>query len=150
VARYPFRTPLQWFVDALALVRRAAGWTVPALLVSDGSAVDLAPILRLDRVELVRPGCALGDLWTLARSRVLLGSGGSSFSAWAAFLGGMPTVTMAGQSLEWFGLRGDGDRYLGELDIEAPDERFLAQCRAALAANAAPAGDRVEAARDGS
>jgi hypothetical protein len=133
VVRYPFRTPLQWFVDALILVRREVGWTVPALLVSDGSAADLAPILRLERVELVRPGSAIGDLWTLARSRVLLGSGGSSFSAWAAFLGAMTTVTIPGQSLEWFGLRRAGDRYLGELDIESPDEAFLDQCREALA-----------------
>jgi hypothetical protein len=127
------RTPLTWFVETLTAVRRAVADQVPAYVVSDGTRDELAGILQLKNVDLVRTGSAIGDLLLLARAKVLIGSGGSSFSAWASFLGQMPTVTVPGQSLSWFKLSNSGRRYFGEFDPVNPEYRFLDQVKTALA-----------------
>lgn len=122
------RTPLAWFVAALRAVRGRLQQAVPAVVVSDGDAHDLAELLAEPAVELVRTGVPLGDLLVLSGGRVLLASG-SSFSAWAAFLGRMPAVTQRDHSLAWYGARAYG--YLGHFDPAHGNEEFL---RAAAAA----------------
>jgi hypothetical protein len=116
------RTPIPWFVRALEFVRRAAGAQVPAVVVSDGAADELSELLSLPDVTFARPGCAISDLLVLSRGRVLIGSGGSSFSAWAAFLSGAPSLTHPGQSLQWFRLGTPGGPFVGELDPAHPPE----------------------------
>jgi hypothetical protein len=114
-------------VAALKAVREVVGFNAPALVVSDGTPGDLRQLLAIDGVSLVRPGCAISDLLTLAKARVLIGSGGSSFSAWASFLGGMPTISHPGQSLNWFRLAVDKGAYVGEFDPAAPHPLFCEQ-----------------------
>jgi hypothetical protein len=109
------RTPLMWFIEALRRVRDLAGAAVPAIVVSDGTQSQLQPLLDEPNVRFGRPGSAISDLLTLASSDVLIGSGGSSFSAWASFLSGAPTITHRGQSLEWFRLRSSSAQFVGEL-----------------------------------
>lgn len=120
VSRGALRTPLWWFVDALRYSRSVLGAKTPALIVSDGTESDLAPVLSEGFVSLLRPGCASSDLYALSRSRVLIGSGGSSFSAWASFFARCPTITIKGQSLRWFSLNHGDDIYVGEFH---PDSR---------------------------
>jgi hypothetical protein len=55
-------------------------------------------------VKRIDTGSAIGDLVILSKSKLLVGAGGSSFSAWGAFLGNTPVLTCEGQSLSWFGL----------------------------------------------
>jgi hypothetical protein len=117
------RTPLEWYVDTLAFTRQVLGENIPAVVVSDGRAAELRPLLDLPRVTFLRPGCAISDLLGLARTQILIGTGKSSFSAWASFLGGMPTVVHPGQSLEWFGYK--SERYVGELDLADPSPAFV-------------------------
>ncbi len=122
------RTPLSWFRDTLQAVRRALGYTAPAVVVSDGTRNDLEPLLSMDKVLLLRPGCAASDLLVLSRTRILIGSGGSAFSAWASFFGQMPTVTVPGQGLTWFNLRHRNGAVVGEFDPGMPNLAFLEQC----------------------
>jgi hypothetical protein len=122
------RTQLSWFAGALRSVRRKLHQDVDAVVVSDGSARDLAELLAEPNVELVRTGVPLADLLVLAGARVLLASG-SSFSAWAAFLGQMPAVTHRDHSLAWYGARAYG--FLGHFDPAHENDEFL---RAAAAA----------------
>jgi hypothetical protein len=122
------RTPTEWFISALRALRAEAGRDVPALVVSDSDAADLADLLREPAMKLARTGSPLADLLILAGARVLLASG-SSFSAWAAFLGGMPAVTQPQHSLAWFGVRARS--YLGHFQPGANNSSFL---RAAVAA----------------
>lgn len=117
------RTPLEWYVGALIFVRKILGEDLPAVVVSDGRVGELRPLLELPRVTFLRPGCAISDLLGLARTQILIGTGKSSFSAWASFLGGMPTVVHPGQSLEWFGYK--SERYVGELDLVDPPAAFV-------------------------
>ena len=123
------RTPLAWFAGALRAVRAAVGREVVAIVVSDGKAGALHGLLREPAVTLARTGSPLADLLLLAGARVLLASG-SSFSAWGAFLGGMPAVTQSQHSLAWFGLRAGG--YLGQFEPQVGNREFLDAAAAAF------------------
>jgi hypothetical protein len=120
------QTPMSWFVDALRLIRKLRGRDEKAYLVSDGQPDELRELLAEPHVELVRPASPISDMLLLSRAEVLIGSGGSSFSAWASFLGGMPTVSHPGQSLRWFLKALHSSQYIGELDPSAPSAEFLA------------------------
>ena len=128
------KTPVPWFRDVLRLVRAGAAGVPPAFVVSDGTPEQLRPLLEEPSVTLVRPGTALSDLLTLARARVLLASGSSSFSAWGAYLGRMPTASHPGQPFSEWRLDGDpdGDPVRAEVDPESPDAAFVNAARAAL------------------
>ena len=123
------RTPLSWFASALQALRRKLRGDVPALVVSDGTAKDLGELLREPHVTLVRTGVPLADLLVLSGSRALLASG-SSFSAWAAFLGGMPAVTQRDHSLAWYGARSRS--FLGHFDPAQRNDSFLDAVAAAF------------------
>src|SRR5207247_6681476 len=87
------RTPITWFSASLRCVRQVAGWLVPAVVESNGARKELDELLRLPNVSLSRSGNPLCDLLMLGRSTLLVGSGGSSFSAWGAFLRRERTIT---------------------------------------------------------
>lgn len=119
-------------MDGLDWVGETAGYPVQAFVVSDGIKGELEPLLKLGNVECVRSGCAISDLLILARSQVLLASGSSSFSAWASFLGQMPTISHPGQPLSWFGLVNRYGHYVGEFDTSSSQRQFSEQMRAIL------------------
>lgn len=110
------RTPLSWFVHTLGLIRNIAGRTVAGCVFSDGTFEELADLLTLDKTYLIRTGSAIGDLLALSRSKILVATGGSTFSAWASFFGQMPTLTYPGQSLAWYNLTNRKGRYVGDFD----------------------------------
>jgi hypothetical protein len=109
------QTPIEWFVETLLSFRRALGFEAPAFVVSDGKPKELAQLLTLPSVRLIETGSAVGDLLLLSRAKVLIGSGGSTFSAWASYLGQMPTVTVPGQNLQWFKLHPETGAFVGEV-----------------------------------
>jgi hypothetical protein len=119
------RTPLSWFIKSLRITREALGYCARAYVLSDGTAKQLGQLLSEENVLFVRPGCAISDLLILSRAEVLLASGGSSFSAWASFLGQMPTISHPGQSMTWFKLENSRGNYVGELDPDSPPQSFL-------------------------
>ena len=123
------KTPLSWFIDSLNVIRATIGYPVSAYVISDGNAKNLAPILSLPNVTFVRPGCAISDLLILSKSKILIASGGSSFSAWGSFLGQMPTISHPGQSLSWFKINNIYNHYVGEFDPKKPNSSFLEQCQ---------------------
>jgi hypothetical protein len=130
------KTPLAWFVRTLEVLRETAGWRVPAVVVSDGSPSRLRDLLRVDGVTLLRPGCAISDLFVLSRARILLASGSSSFSAWGAFLGQMPVASHPGQPMSEWRIAPRRAQFVGEVDPEAPATAFLDDVRACLAGDA--------------
>lgn len=128
----PVRTPLNWFIRSLEVIRSRVGYPARTFVVSDGSEHDLRNLLALENVFFVRPGCAIIDLLVLAKAKILIASGGSSFSAWAAFLGRMPVISLPVQSLSWFGLQKEWRPYVGEFDRSNPSESFIEQAKAIL------------------
>ena len=120
-------------MKALRHVRQAIGQEVKAFVASEGTERDLRPLLQEPDVELVKSASAISDLLILAKSRVLIGAGGSSFSAWASFLSGAPTITHPGQSFEWFRLSISGTPFVGELDVETgPSSELVEHLNKAL------------------
>lgn len=98
------RTPLSWFILSLSQIRAHAGDNIPALIISDGDSADLTEILSLPNVSLANTKTALADLLLLSKAKIILGSGGSSFTAWGSFLSKAITITIPGQSLQWFNI----------------------------------------------
>jgi hypothetical protein len=137
------RTPMEWFVESLTLIRQICGCAVPAIVVSDAPDSALADLLRLDAVTRVDTGSAIGDLLVLTRARLLIASGGSSFSAWAAFLGQMTTVAYPGQSLTWFQIAPMLGQYLDAWDHHSQVPRLLMEQIRALQRPAAVIGSRT-------
>lgn len=98
-----YLTEKEWFVRALSEARRQYGY-LPAVVVSDGGRDQLEEILKEPNVELLQSSTAIADLLVLSKARVLLGSGNSTFSAWASYLGEMDTYSSPETSFEHFKL----------------------------------------------
>jgi len=96
-----YLTEIDWFIHALAVTREKHG-NLPAVIVSDGGEKELSAILQVPGTVLLNSRNAIEDLLVLSKSRVLLGSGNSSFSAWASFLGGMDTFSSKETSFSHF------------------------------------------------
>jgi hypothetical protein len=120
---------LRWFAQSLERIRQAAGRPVKAVVVSDGTRSQLRELLDMADVVFVRPGCAISDLLTLAKARILLGSGSSSFCAWASFLGQMPSISHPGQPLTDWSIEPACGQFIGEFDPRNPSAAFLDQVR---------------------
>ena len=91
-----YRIPLAWYIETLQRLRVALGWEAKTFIFSDGAEEELAPLLDLPNVDLYRTGSAIGDLFALAASQVMIASG-STFSMWASFLGQVPCLWFPGQ-----------------------------------------------------
>lgn len=100
-----FLTEIDWFIKALRIIRKKTG-NLPALIVSDGGIKELHSILQEPGTRLLQSHNAVEDLLTLTASEVLLGSGNSSFSAWASFLGGMDTYSSPQTTFTHFNIGG--------------------------------------------
>jgi hypothetical protein len=121
------RVPLSWFVNSLRVIREEVGFEVPAVVVSDGKENELSELLGVGGVSLLRTGSAISDLLVLAKSKVLIAAAGSSFGAWAAFLGQMPAIAHPAQSFDWFHLENRNNYYVGGFDPTRPAADFLDQ-----------------------
>jgi len=86
------KTAIQWFLDHISEVRKLHG-NLPIYVVSDGTHKQLSDFTRFDNVVLVNNNRAMEDLLLLSKASVFMGSGNSTFSAWASFLGNMPTYS---------------------------------------------------------
>ena len=129
---YTQRTPMDWFVATLVAIRSTVGASQRVVVVSDGNARDLMPLLRLPGVVHAAAGSAIGDLWLLAGCRVLIASSGSTFSAWASFLADVPTVSSPRDPLNLMWIRSETNRYIGPFDPDHPVDLFLDQARSSL------------------
>jgi hypothetical protein len=119
------QTPIAWFRETLLAIRTAAGWPVPAMVVSDGTAEQLRPLLELPGMKLLSPSNAIVDLLALSRTRLLLGSGSSSFSAWAAFLGQQTAITAPGHPFSTVKLEPLNNQTIAAFDPLDPDPAIL-------------------------
>ncbi len=87
-------TPINWFVDAVAWLRRH-GWDGEIVVFSDGTDEELVELTAIPGVRRHASRNAADDLFRMAGSRLIVGSG-SSFSAWGAFLGNAPMAVESG------------------------------------------------------
>jgi hypothetical protein len=93
--QWNLRTPIAWYCHTVEELRRSlTGATIRVF--SDGTSCELAPLLSMPGVTRAREHSALASIWSLSRATAIVGSG-STFSMWAAFLGGTPVVWPLGQ-----------------------------------------------------
>ena len=91
-------TPLSWFESMAWTVRgRDSLRSMPIVVFTDGSPEEVDALCRIEGVVLHRRATAITDLWTMSRAGILFASGFSTFSMWASFLGGMPTIYAPGK-----------------------------------------------------
>ncbi len=114
INRGAIRTPIEWFIQSLRTIREIHGYALPAFVVSDAPDSALDVLLETEAVRRIYTGSAIGDLLVLSKAKLLIASGGSTFSGWAAFLGQMPTVAYPGQSLTWFKIGPRRGQFIGE------------------------------------
>jgi hypothetical protein len=83
--------PLQWYINIAQSIRSQLGDQVQFLVVSDGTAVQLAPLLNVCNAITTMdiPDSDVSDMLALADADLLVCSV-SSYSAWAAFLSNAP------------------------------------------------------------
>ena len=115
------QTPLAWFIETLQLIRKHSGWCVPAVVVSDGTAHQLSQLLQLPETYHLSPSNAVIDLLVLSKTQLLLGSGSSTFSAWAAFLGQQPAFTAPGHPFTNLKLEPLAGQMIASFDPRQPD-----------------------------
>ncbi|QQR89110.1 MAG: alpha-1,2-fucosyltransferase [Myxococcales bacterium] len=85
------RLPLAWYIENVRKLRELLGQDTPLAIFSDGSDAELKDLLSLRHAERMDFGSAMADLLALSQARVLVASN-STFSAWASFLGRMPSL----------------------------------------------------------
>lgn len=126
------RTPLDWYCASLDLIRAHMGSHTGAIVVSDGSNEELQSLLNKPNVIRADLRSAIGEMLLLSRCKCIIGTGGSSFTAWSSFLGDVNTVTHPGQPLNWFGLRPVmGNTIRIECDPSEPNDQSVRHlCRA--------------------
>src|SRR6185436_16604132 len=82
----------EWYVNAIRSVRSALGRDASARVFSDAKPGQIDAILKEPGVTRAEDNPSIVDILLLSRAKVLIGTGVSSFSAWASFLGAMPTI----------------------------------------------------------
>lgn len=93
--QFNVRLPLEWILETIVALRRNLGTDTPVWLFSDGTDEELQALLSMPGVRRLGFGSAIADLLAMSCSSVLVPT--STFSLWAAFLGGMPAVYYPGQ-----------------------------------------------------
>jgi len=85
------RIPDSWYIRCIEQVRAALP-ELPVRIFSDAHPHELEGILAVSGTSLAPAAPAPADLVRLSRAALLIGSSGSTFSMWAAFLGSCPVV----------------------------------------------------------
>lgn len=83
---------LDYYRRGIETARKRANVSMPVLIFSDAKQGFLNCLARSADVEIMPPAPAIHDVLALSRSSVLVGTNHSSFSEWAAFLGGMKSI----------------------------------------------------------
>lgn len=86
------RTPSEYFIESIKLVREIHGENLPVTIYSDAYPDELRDVLAVGNAVISSSRNALYDLILLSRSRCLILSHGSTFGYWAGFLADAPII----------------------------------------------------------
>lgn len=86
-----------YFLSVLRGIRREAGRCVPAWVFTDAREGELGDLRREDGVRFAGGRSAVADMLLMSGASLLIASSASSFSAWASYLGAVPTVWHRGR-----------------------------------------------------
>ena len=116
-------TALEWFISMAKLVSQPdTGGPLPLVIFTDGFDKEVAPLMELPGVVIHERRSALTDLWIMSRASVFIASGFSTFSMWASYIGGMPTLYAPGKIQQYVqGPPGKSMEYEIGPDDQLPD-----------------------------
>jgi len=80
------RTPEDYFVKTIQSIRNMYGDNLPVSIFTDGSKKEFSILLQQPKIDFIEGNNDLVDLLLLSKSDIIITSGGSTFSYWAAFL----------------------------------------------------------------
>ncbi len=86
------RTPINWYIRVLNNIRKVAGYNIPVTIFSDGYDEELQELLILPEIKRAEKDSAIADIIKLSKSKLIIGSVGSTFSGWSAYLAQCPTI----------------------------------------------------------
>lgn len=86
------RTPLHWYKKVLLQVQARLNREIDVQIFSDGADEDLRELLDVPGAHRVFYGNALADIVAISRCGILIAGSHSTFAAWGAFLGQVPSV----------------------------------------------------------
>jgi hypothetical protein len=93
------RIEIEWFSLAISALRATLGQHLTVVVYSDGSDDEVFPLLTVTKnCRRAPPASALADMLSMSSALALVSSG-STFSAWASYLGQVPTLSHRGQLL---------------------------------------------------
>lgn len=81
------RTPVNYFVELIQNIRKFKGVDLPVTIITDGSNKEFKEILTLPNVLINRNQTAIGKIFLMSQSKILITSAGSTFDYWGGFLG---------------------------------------------------------------
>jgi hypothetical protein len=100
---FPHKSPISWYVSILMELKKIRPRIV-CKIISDGKEKDVKSLTKIEGVELVHSRSAILDLLILTKAKLIIGSGGSSFTAWGSFLSGAQTWVQKGKPMSYFNL----------------------------------------------
>ena len=100
---FPHKSPINWYVSLLIKLKQIRPHLI-CKIISDGNEKDLKLLTEIEGVELVHSRSAILDLLILTKAKLIIGSGGSSFTAWGSFLSGAQTWIQKGKPMSYFNL----------------------------------------------
>lgn len=115
-------TPIDWFVKAVKDIRNVLGENIKFNVFSDGTDKELERLLSLDGVSRMSFGNAWSDIIGLSQSKIIIASGGSTFSLWARFLGNGACITFTNQIRENLCTRQGGFEFAYGMQDELPED----------------------------
>jgi hypothetical protein len=81
-----------YFLSVLRKIRQIAGRDLPATVFTDAREGELKDLPAEQNVHMAGSRSAIADIWCMSQASILITSSASSFSAWASYLGAMPTI----------------------------------------------------------
>lgn len=85
-------TDLNWYLDKVNEIRGYLGKCVDVYIFSDGTDVELRPLLNLKNTSRVFFGSSIADMIAMSQSKLLICGKNSTFAQWASYLGRMPVI----------------------------------------------------------
>lgn len=92
-SRIGFSLKAEYYIRAIDIALSRVGRNTPVLVFSDARPSQLTYLVeRFESLKIMPPAPALQDVLSLSMSRLLVATNRSTFSAWAAVLGGIPSL----------------------------------------------------------
>jgi hypothetical protein len=114
------RISLDWYARQIRRVQAEAGRSLDIAIFSDGDAAELNELTKIKGTQLIQTGSPIGDLFGLALAKCLIASA-STFSMWAAYLSGAPSIWHPGAHFQQVGDQPDCEiEHSGEVPFPQP------------------------------